>query len=392
MSAVDVNTSLSPIEHVALEKCALGALLDQWREAFPDAGLLALLPEAEKSKLALLQDCCRQAELPLAGALFPALVVDGRFVQDGVLLLRFDRRVPCFLVGGLNDGSVSTEEKIGEALSPALKSHGEYAPKPSLYMIFDGLLPNIATILERLYLRLSDRVCYAGVNAGSETFQPMPCLFNTQRVVGDGVLCLLLDGDTTTVVEHGYEIPDHVMTATATNGTQIMSIDWRPAFEVYQRIIRREYGIDLDSDNFYHYAVHFPFGIPRASEDVVVRIPVALNDDGSLHCVGEVPENAMLVLLRAPEANEGRFIERLTDALERSNGPMRGRHLLTFYCAGRRMHLGEGAELELGALLRRSRVARMAGARSLGERGGTCRSEYPMFHNAALTCTPWGTP
>jgi len=35
--------------------------------------------------------------------------------------------------------------------------------------------------------------------------------------------------------------------------------------------------------------LHFPFGIIRANHEVLVRIPVALEEDGSLFCVGEVP-------------------------------------------------------------------------------------------------------
>jgi hypothetical protein len=90
-------------------------------------------------------------------------------------------------------------------------------------------------------------------------------------------------------------------------------IDWRPAFEVHQEIIKAQYDIDLTRDNFYEYAVHFPFGILRAGGDAVVRIPVALADDGALYCVGEIPENAMLVLLQAPEAGANNCIVHLAE-------------------------------------------------------------------------------
>ena len=120
-------------------------------------------------------------------------------------------------------------------------------------------------MLDALYLRLADRVDYAGVNAGSETFQPMPCLFDEARVVGQGVLVLLLPDAERTLLEHGYPVPERVMTATSTVGNCIQSIDWRPAFDVYQAIIGEEYGIALTRENLYQYAVHIPVGILRAS-------------------------------------------------------------------------------------------------------------------------------
>jgi hypothetical protein len=61
-----------------------------------------------------------------------------------------------------------------------------------LFMIFDGMLPDIASILDALYLQLADQVFYGGVNAGSAQFQPIPCLFDQYQSMMHGVLCLLL--------------------------------------------------------------------------------------------------------------------------------------------------------------------------------------------------------
>jgi hypothetical protein len=289
----------------------------------------------------------------------------------------------------LSRGETPAAARIVAAVEALLEAAGPSAGTPTLYMLFDGMVPNIASLLEGLYLELADRVAYAGVNAGSETFQPMPCLFDSERLVADGVLCLLLPGEGVTVLEHGYPTPERIMSATGTEGNRILSIDWRPAFDVYQEIIKSEYGIDLTHENFYQYGVHFPFGILRATGEVLVRIPVALTEDGSLFCVGEVPENAMLVLLRAPDADAGHCICRLAGRLAAANGPLGGRSLLTFYCAGRRLHLQGRALDELDELLRSARPAALAGALSLGEIGSTQVWGYPLFHNATLVCTPW---
>lgn len=251
------------------------------------------------------------------------------------------------------------------------------------------MLPNIASLLEDLYAKLADRVHYIGANVGSETFQSIPCLFNNTEIIADGVLGALLPGDASTVLAHGYAHPETMLSATATEGNRISMIDWRPAFEVYQELIKAQYGVDLTAENFYQYGVHYPFGILRANSEIVVRMPVALAEDGSIFCVGEVPENAMLVLLKSPAADESGCISQLAQRLGAENGKLQDQNLLTFYCAGRRMHLGADAELELQSLKRSSGVAEMAGALSLGEIGCTQQDGYPMFHNATLVCTPW---
>jgi hypothetical protein len=366
---------------------ALDAALADWPQRHPAGGVLALLAESDKDRLPLLQSACRARGLPLTGAIFPALVAQGGFSPCGLWLLRYDVMPPYALVAGLHtqaEDGIAPAEAIRNVVEARLNAH-----PATLFMIFDAMVPDIASILDTLYLGLADRVRYMGVNAGSETFQPMPCLFDVDRVLGDGVLCLLLPDDRGAALEHGYLAPHEPVTATATEGNRIMTIDWRPAFDVYSERVRRYYGVELTRDNFYQYGVHFPFGIQLASGDLIVRIPVALQDDGSLFCVGEVPANAVLTLLQAPAVDSVHSMDRLQGALRQQFGPLAGRDLLTFYCAGRRMHLGEAAADELAVLKNLTGVAQLAGALSLGEIGNLSDWGYPQFHNATLVCRPW---
>lgn len=377
------------MRYIELDAASIERALHDWSSEEVLGGVLALLPEAEKAQLPLLQSFCRKHGIPLVGAIFPALLREQRFVTEGAWLLRFEEMPKRFLLADINTGESSGVDRMVAEVRAAVRGVPAATAKPTLFMIFDGMVPNIASLLDGLYLELSNRVDYAGVNAGSETFQSMPCLFDENRLVGDGVLGLLLPGNAAVVLEHGFVCPERAMSATATEGNRIAMIDWRPAFEVYQEIIKAEYDIDLTPENFYQHAVHFPFGILRANGDVVVRIPVALAEDGSLYCVGEIPENSVLVLLKAPEAGGNGCIGRLIDKLQNENGGQRGQELLTFYCAGRRMHLGAAAESELAALHAGAGTDLTAGALTLGEIGSTVRWGYPMFHNATLVCMPW---
>lgn len=378
------------MRHIPLSAESIRNTLGEWKTQFPQMGVLALLPEAEKTQLPLLQEACRQQDVPLVGAIFPALVTAQGFVTDGVWLLRFDRMPPTALIAALDDDTADSVRKISTTIRKLLSENPLQENELALYMLFDGMVPNIASILDGIYLELADRVSYAGANAGSESFQAMPCLFDQSQCVGNGLLCLLLPGESTTVLEHGFSHPEKTICATSTDGNRITLIDWRPAFEVYRELIKAQYDIDLTRENFYQHAVHFPLGILRASAEVVVRIPVALTEDGSLYCVGEVPENAILVLLRAPAADADHCMERLARNLAMENGPLAKREILTFYCAGRRMHLGLEAEQELGILATHMGAAVFGGALSLGEIGSSRQTGYPTFHNATLVCTPWG--
>lgn len=370
------------------ETRAIGSVLDRWLAAYPAMGVLAFFPEAEKAGVSLLQTLCRDKKIPLCGGIFPALVTGNAFSMTGMWLLRFDIMPPAALIPALNEGPTPAAEKIVAAMADRIDD--EEHEHLSLFLIFDAMIPNIGTILDDLYIRLADLVHYMGVNAGSETFQPMPCLFDDHNLIQDGVLAILLPDHGGAILEHGYCAPEQMIAATATEGNRIITIDWRPAFEVYQEMILAQYGVEVNRDNFYHYAAHFPFGIVRANNDIVVRIPVALQDDGSLFCVGEVPANAMLALLKAPEVDSSRTVRTIAKGLSALNGSMAGRDMLTFYCAGRRLHLGEQAVRELAELAGETAAGAQGGALSLGEIGSSVEWGYPLFHNATLVCCAWG--
>lgn len=374
----------------SLDTAELERSLDELRQSYPELGLLVLLPEAEMAAIPRLQQLCRQRGIALAGAVFPALIEGGAFRESGCWLLCFERMPYVALHDTLPAGAEAPMQAAAQvAAGVRTQLNGSQQPA-TLFMLFDAMVPYISSMLDALYLQLANRVHYVGANAGSETFQPMPCLFDGEHMAQHGVLVLLLTPHRGAILEHGYQLPAQTMTATATEGNRVVQIDWRPAFEVYRELVQQQFGVAITPENFYRYAVHFPFGIVRANHNVVVRIPVARGEDGSLICVGEVPPHAVLALLEAPTVDSTRTLDVLCEGLRQLNGELANSELLLFYCAGRRMHLGiEAAAAELSALGRRTAGAQVAGALSLGEIGGSTLWGYPLFHNATLVATQW---
>lgn len=367
--------------HVPFDGGALHSVLDAWRTRFPQAGIFALVAEADRQHLPLLQAACRERQLPLMGGVFPALITPSGFESHGVCLCCLAQRPEFFLLDPDALGVGGTA--IAQATLKALEATPPGGDQPTLFMVFDGLLPDIASRLDEVYLELADRVKYAGVNAGSETFTPIECVFTTDACVAGGVLGMLWPSDVQTVVEHGYPAPDRFVLATTTAGNRVAQIDWRPAFDVYQQLIRDHYGVALTPDNFYQYGVHFPLGLVRASDQVLIRIPVGLEPDGSLICIGEVPENSMLMLMQAPPPDDPACMARVVSALPPQD-PDKCAPLLVFYCAGRRLHMAAGAAQELATLARHTGARSVVGALTLGEIGTGAHGGYPLFHNAAL--------
>ena len=367
-----------------IEALELKNTLRQMQEDSPNIGVCVFLPEAQKDQVGLIQATCRELSIPLIGAIFPVLIKDNDFYNDGIWIFGFDEMPYYSLLEDLPADPDEACQKVNEII-PNITQHIDDNSDVAVFMVFDAMLRNIGTMLDNIYLQLANRVFYAGVNAGSETFQPMPCLFDTNNLVNKGLLLVLLQNNKGAILEHGYHAPQKTVYATSTENNCISQIDWRPAFDVYQELIQTQYGVEINRENFYELAVHYPFGIVRANHHVVVRIPVMLADDGSLECIGEVPANSVLTLLERPTVDSDETLKALHEGLVNLNGDNNGADLLLFYCAGRRMHIGiEAARKELERFKSITQAGQVAGALSLGEIGSSTLHGYPLFQNASL--------
>lgn len=353
---------------------------------YPKLGVLALLPEAEHSQVGEIQLSCLEANVPLLGAIFPKLISNQKFVDQGVWLIGFEICPAWFLVEDAGTAQTNKHALIDQTITQTLEAHPALAhsdAKPTLFMIFDSMTPTIGSVLTGIYEKFRRSIRYAGVNAGSETFSPMPCLFDHARVVSNGLLGIILPPTLNTYLCHGYPTPKKTMTATSTSGNAIDTIDGRPAMAVYREVIREEYGIEVTHENFYDYAVHYPFGVISALE-ILVRIPVGFNEDGSIFCVGEIPPNSRLHLLKAPQLKESECVSTLSKTIRENKKPLDS--ALLFYCAGRRMHFGNESEDEILQFKTHAGIGQLAGALSLGEITSDNVVNFPEFHNAALIC------
>ncbi len=348
-------------------------------------GVLAFVPEGEN--VAILQSACNAAGTHLGGAVFPAVIAEAGLRRQGVVLLNVGAAPPSLLIEGA--ASSETAGRVTEVIAEFVESWGSAAEDASLFCIFDGLDPMISSHLDRLYLRLADMVRYVGVNAGSDRFVSIPCLFDNSRQIAGGVLVQLLPGHPGAWLEHGFRAPEQFSTATSASGNRVVQIDWRPALDVYREMIHDQYGVAIDRDNFYRLAVNFPFGILRADGEVQVRIPVALDEGGAIVCVGEIPPASVLALLDARGKEQDAVVRLAARLGEMAGTGARIDDLLVFYCAGRRLQMGQAAEAELRRLAELTNPSGSFGALTLGEIGTSRAGGYPLFHNATIVGMPW---
>ena len=346
--------------------------------------LLALVAEADSDAIARLQLVARELGQRVYGAVVPGLVMGGGFRRRGILMVPLGHGAAGQRISlPKRDGrtsEVAIEELAAFAIDRANPQGGD-----TLFLLVDATILDIASLVDRLYAITGDQLNYAGSCVGSESFKRVPCVFDDQVVAEEAALAIVLKAHPGATLAHHYEGGAADRVASTAKGNCVDRIDGRPAFDVYRELMAKEYGIELDRENFYRYAVHFPFAVNRAQGEPLVRIPIQVGENGSVVCFGEIRENALLGVVRAVPPGDTSTAQ----AVGKDGQSAAHSSVLAFYCAGRLLHLNEEAAVnELLELERTVSPKPLYGALSLGEIGSD-RQLYPAFHNATIVALPW---
>ena len=349
----------------------------KWKKEHENGGFIILLPENEKKYIKQFQKIFSDISMPFVGFLFPQIIIENKFLSTGLVIVQFDTMPYYFIQKYLSDDEIEYTFQMKEVynqLKEKLKTQKAY----SLFIIFDALVPKISSMLSELFILIGDRVTYTGVCCGSESFKPVDCIFTADKFYKNSAAFFLLEDKQKNILVHDYHVPKKLITATASSNNTVTSIDWQPAFDVYSKMAEEYYNVKITSSNFYEHAVHFPFGLIKADKSAIVRIPVALQNNKSIVCVGEIRENSFLTLLKAPDINKKEAVKIIAKQIKPKD------NALLFYCAGRRMHFQDSAVSELETLTKLSSNEKISGALSLGEIGSLKNNNFPEFHNGAI--------
>jgi len=250
---------------------------------------MVLVGEHEHGDLEQIASELRGLGIDFFGGLFPALIDEDRKHDGGALLIKLPAASAPILVTGLDKGS----PHLPEVGSTAASIEG-----PTSAVVFvDGLTSSIARLLSELYGQVGNSINFVGGGAGSLSLRQEPCVFTRAGVFQDAAVITFLSQRSRVGVRHGWEHLAGPVIATRTSGNVIHELNWRSALDVYREAIEPHTGLTLTKENLFLASNAFPFGIFREGSEDVVRDPVALEDDGSLVCVGEVPENVVLHVL-----------------------------------------------------------------------------------------------
>lgn len=259
--------------------------------AGPGDVVLVLVGEENRPDLEGLVSALSRKKVSFLGGVFPGVIHGSRHHAEGAVLARLPAVGPPLVIQGLDRESI-TLPVFSEALTANSRS------RYTAIILADGLAANIAAFLAELFGVLGNTVNYLGGGAGLSTLRQQPCVFTSAGVFQNAAVAAFIPLESALGVRHGWRRLVGPIVATKTHKNIVAELNWKRAFDVYREIVQRDSGTNLTKQNFAAVASAYPFGIVKEGTEDVVRDPIAVNDAGDLVCVGEVPENTVLNILK----------------------------------------------------------------------------------------------
>jgi hypothetical protein len=313
--------------------------------------------------------------LPVFGGIFPEILHGREHLATGTLVIGLTHETYVEVVPGLSDDQADYEQLIDARLSGHPRGR-------TMFVLVDGFAKRIAALIEGLFAVLGLELDYIGGGAGSLSsigVGQKPCLFTNQGLVLDCAVLALSGIHSGVGVNHGWVEVSGPYQVTRSRGNVIEALDRAPALDVYREVVEARTGKPLTPEGFFELAKGFPFGISKLGEEKIVRDPISMTADGSLVCVGEVPQGCFVHIL---EGDADTLVAAARKALALGtaayDGPGEPRVTLFIDCISRSLALGDDFGRELEAVAHPSMP--LVGALTLGEIANSGK-DYLEFYN-----------
>lgn len=294
---------------------------------------------------AVLSTWLATVDAPVFGGIFPSIIHAATCRRHGTLVIGFSETVEIAVVNRLSDRA---------GMEPQLLASAELLERAqSLIVLFDGLCPNLEAFVESLYAIVGVRAAVVGGGAGYLDLVQRPCLLSNIGVLEDSAVLVALSNVIDRGMAHGWQRLSGPFLVTRSQGNMLDELNYQPAFDVYRTAVEAHSGQRFSDTDFFSIAKTFPLGIEGVDGDFLVRDPIKQVGD-ALICVGEVPQNATVYLLKG---EVGALIASAGDAARAARAQCQHRGnvanasmALVFDCISRLFFLGAAFDTELAAI------------------------------------------
>jgi hypothetical protein len=343
------------------------------------SGGVAVILAAEKDfDYKALQATIKDCEIPVVGAFFPGLIAEGKSHYSGFIVQHFDSP---FKVQLYDTKNVKSEFAKGVIPNGSIF-------KGTGLILMDALSDGNQAFLNTIFYEFGKDFKFVGGGAGSLELVQKPCVFDKDGIYTDKAIILFLQEKVALGLQHGYYRMAGPFVATRTEGNKIMELNWENPYEVYSNIVNQDSPIPISKEDFFSVSKGYPLGLSSKGHEDIVRDPISVDPDGSIHCIDAVPENAALYVLKGEktkliEATSLSCLEALSQLTDEPSC------CLIIDCVSRVLFLGDDFDKEIkmasDTLTTRFKNMQIEGVLSMGEISTFKNGRLEIYNKTFLT-------
>ncbi len=281
------------------------------------------------------------------------------------------------------------EDRAAVARSIVSSFHGVHTQTSgyrSSLILTDALAGHADELIEELTLCTGGNYQFFGGGAGDDASFARTQVFCGTEIASDAAVALeILSTKPVGIgVQHGWNPAGERMRVTAVEGTRLISLNAVPAVEVFEDHATRT-GQRFDRKYPMPFFLHNILGIDTG-QGFKLRVPLSINDDGSVSCGAEIPTGALVCIMRTDAVSAGEAAATAARAaVKRLNGA-EPQVALFFDCVATRLRLGREFGAELKAVEEVLGPAKFAGCNTYGQ-VARAEGQFSGFHNCtAVVC------
>lgn len=292
-------------------------------------------------------------DVPVLGCSSAGEFVTDR-ISDGGVALSLVASDEMTVSVGVGEGlRASTPRAIRQLVADLRKNARPPLPgatHKTVVLLTDGLAGNGEGIVDGLAMELGAGVTLVGGAAGDDAAFKETWVCLGRKVYRDAaVVAELMSKKKIGVgVQHGWCAAAAPGTVTSAKGGKLIAIDGRPAIEMY-RDYAKTIGVTLTKENQNHFVFTHELGIVLMNDELKVRAPLSVEDDGSINCAAEVAEGMQV---RIVQGDHDAIIGAAKTAAERAMAALGGQRpagAIIFDCVARKLVLGADFKREVEA-------------------------------------------
>jgi hypothetical protein len=256
----------------------------------------------------------------------------------------------------------------------------------SALVLTDALAGYADALTDALTMATAGEYQFFGGGAGDNAQFQRTTVFSGTEVLTDAAVALeiLSEKPLGIGVSHGWEPASDAFRVTEADGLKLVSLNGLPAVEAFQEHALAA-GETLDLSSPIPFFLQNILGIQTGS-GYRLRVPLAVNDDGSVQCAAEVPAGSIVRIMKSSDASAAQAAEEATDSALAAIGDSRPKAALFFDCVATRLRCGEHFGAEVAAVTNKVGDAALVGCNTHGQIA-RAEGQFDGFHNCtAVVC------